>query len=132
MLSPLAQKNAEIKAFVEGMASPQKKTTVYIQRPIEWRDILAKGAKLRDDSWKVVITVPPPNAYHPKEIGVNLLLRNNSGFRTEKLVEKSAIISDFLKLQARTRLKLRVFVSSDVKNVQRESIRKIAKKTFET
>ena len=132
LLGPSAEKNAEIKAFIESMASPQKKTTVYIQRPAEWKDILAKGAKLKDDSWKIIVTVPPPDVYHPREIGVDLLRKNNSGYGTGKLVEKSTIVGDFLKLQMKTRLKLRVFVSSDIPVAQRESIRKMAKETFET
>jgi len=129
--SPLAENNAELRAFVESMLIPEKKTTVYIQRPAEWRDILAKSANLEDNSWKILITVPPPDAYHPKEIGVNLLSRNNSGYGTVRLVEKSDIVEGFLKLQMKARLKLRVFVSSDLSAAKRESVRQIAKKTFE-
>jgi HD superfamily phosphohydrolase len=131
LLSEKAQQNSEIKNFIDSMARSEKKTTVFLQRPNEWRDILAKGANLKE-AWKILITMPPPDAYHPKEIGVDLLCRKGSGYATVKLADESDIVTEFLKIQTKARLKLRVFVSPDLPEAQRSIVRDVARKNFET
>jgi dGTP triphosphohydrolase len=133
ILGEIAEQNSEIQGFIESMAVAyaEEKTTTYLQRPNEWREVIAKGAGLKNEIWKVLVTVPAMDVYHPEEIGVDLLYRNGTGFKTVKLEDKSGLVKDLLPIQSKARLKIRVFAAPDLSQGQKDSVRSAAKQKFE-